>query len=308
MKELTNDPHRLPAQSEIDHPKVAIVTDSIAQVPPEIAEQLGIHVVPFSVVVGEAQIYTDLTNHKLNELYKRMRQEKDLRLSTSAPSIGLYYEAFKQCFLTGADVIIYIGISSRLSHAFSTAEEAASLLREEQEQRPIFLVDTRIATVAQGFLAIEAARLANQGIEPRLIIDQIREERKRAGFAAGLETLEYLARGGRIGKAAYMFGAAIHILPVVTLNDKGEVIPVARKMGYSRVLEECVNYVKSKINKCSHLTLAVMQADVIQWAEKLRAMAVEELHPDDIFITDFTPTMVAHTGPGIIGLAYHWKP
>lgn len=297
-----------PARPLGNDPKVAIVTDSIAQIPAEIVQQLGIYVVPFSVAVGEDQIYTDLTNHELNGLYRRMRQEKDLRLMTSAPSIGIYYEIFKQCFSSGADVVIYIGISSRLSHAFSTAEEAASLLREEHERRPIFLVDTRLATVAQGFLAIEAARIATQGAEPRTIIDQIREERKRAGFAAGLETLEYLARGGRIGKAAYMFGSAIHILPVVTLNDKGEVIPVARKLGYNRVLEECVNYVKSRIGPRSSLSLAVMHADVIQWAEKLQAMAVEQLHPDDIFITDFTPTMVAHTGPGIIGLAYHWKP
>jgi len=287
--------------------KVAVVTDSIAQVPQELAHQLGIHIVPFCVAV-EGIVHIDANEEFLTDLYRRMRAEKNLILSTSAPSIGEYYETFVNCFNSGANSVVYIGIASRLSQAFSTAVAAARMVQEEIGHHDIHLIDTRLATAAQGFLAIEAARLAKQNATSQEIKKHVESERQRTGFAAGLETLEYLARGGRIGKAAYMLGSAIRILPVVTLNEKGEVIPISRIRGYHRVLDEMIRYVREKTNGYRHLSLAVMHADVLEWAEKLQAMAVEQFHPDNIFITTFTPTMVAHTGPGIIGLAYHWKP
>jgi DegV family protein with EDD domain len=296
-----------PAGQTRPDPRVAIVTDSIAQVPPDVVSQLNMHVIPFCVTV-EGETHMDINSDFLSELYRRMRVEKDLQLTTSAPSIGVFYETFIDCLRGGADSVVYVGIASRLSQAFSVAEAAARMVHEEIGGNPIYLVDTRMATAAHGYLAIEAARLAEGGASPKEISQHVERERLRVGFAAGLETLEYLARGGRIGKAAYMLGSAIHILPVVTLNDKGEVLPVSRVRGYWHVLDEIVQYVKEKVAGSRSLSMAVMHADVPEWAEKLQGMAVEQLHPDEIHITHFTPTMVAHTGPGIIGLAYHWKP
>lgn len=287
--------------------KVAIVTDSIAQVPPELVRELGIQIMPFSLTV-EGKIYTDLMDLDINELYQRMRVEKDLRLLTSAPSMGHYYQTFKSCRDRGAESVLYIGISSRLSGAFNTAQEAVRLLREDLGPQPIYLYDSRLATSAQGFLAVEAARLADSGADTQTIIDHIVEERKRTGFAAGLETLEYLARGGRIGRAAYMLGNAINILPVVSLDENGEVAPISRIRGYKRVMKEIIRYVKENISGYQSLSLAVMHADALPYAEELQAMAIKQFLPDEIYITYFTPTMVAHTGPGIIGLAYHWHP
>ena len=114
------------------------------------------------------------------------------------------------------------------------------MIREELGPRPIYLFDSRLATSAQGFLAIEAARMAQKGAEPQVIIEHLIEERKRTGFAAGLETLLYLAKGGRIGKAATMLGSAIHILPVISLDDNGEVAPVSRRQGGNSVLKDAV--------------------------------------------------------------------
>jgi DegV family protein with EDD domain len=287
--------------------KVAIVTDSIAQVPAHLVSELDIHVIQFGVTV-EGETHMDINEEYLRDLYRRMRIEKDLRLTTSAPSIGIYYETFLNCLNSGADKVVYICMASRLSQAFSTAVGAARMVHEKVGHEPIYLLDTRLATAAQGYLAIEAARLAKQGANPQEISKHVESERARVGFVAGLETLEYLARGGRIGKAAYMLGSAIHILPVVTLNEKGEVLPISRIRGYKHVLDEIVRYVRDKVTGSSSLKMTVMHADILEWAEKLCMMAVEQLHPDEIVITDFTPTMVAHTGPGIIGLAYHFKP
>ncbi len=301
----------LPDSPSLNHnpvsSKTAIITDSIAQVPVETARRLGILVVPFSVAV-ENEIVRDLSDVNLSNLYRRMRHEKDLRLSTSAPSIGEFYQVFKTALESGAESVVYVGIAGRLSRAFSSAVEAARMIHEEIGRQTVFLIDTCLATAAQGFLAVEAAELAQSGAVPKQIIEHVHSERRRAGFAAGLETLEYLARGGRIGKAAYMLGSAVRILPVVTLDEKGEVLPISKRFGYNRVIEECIRYVREQVTGCRFLKLAVMHADAAQWAEKMRNTAVELLHPAEVFTTTFTPTMVAHTGPGIIGLAYHWKP
>ncbi len=295
------------AQAIPNRAKGVVVTDSVAQVPFDTARQLGIQIIPYSVAV-EGELVKDFNGVDLSGLYRRMREEKDLRLTTSAPSIGEFYQIFKNALERGAEFVVYVGIASRLSHAFSTAVEAAQMIHEEIGRQAVFTIDTRLATAAQGFLAVEAARLAQSGANPHQIIEHVASERRRAGIIAGLGTLEYLARGGRIGKAAYMLGSAVRILPVLALNEKVEVVPISRKLGYTRVIEDCVRYVKERVAGCRSLSLAVMHADVPDWAEKMRALAVEQLHPDEIFITTFTPTMVAHTGPGIIGLAYHWKP
>jgi DegV family protein with EDD domain len=236
-----------------------------------------------------------------------MRLEKDLRISTSAPSIGQFYTTFLECFQRGAQAVVYIGLSGRLSGALSAAETAARLVREDYGFEEIAVFDSRLATIAQGFLAIEAARLAGQGAGLQQILSQLEDIRRRTGFVGSLETLEYLARGGRIGKAAYMLSSATHILPVLSMSDEGEVLPICRVIGYQRALEEMVRFVGERVASGSRLSLAVMHADVLQWAERLRALALERLQPDEMLLTDFTPVMAAHSGPGIIGLAYHWR-
>lgn len=294
-----------PPQSEA-HNKVAIVTDSIAQVPNELVQKLGIRIMPFSVTANDV-LYTDGLDLNPGNLYQRMRKEKDLRLSTAAPSSGRYYQTFKECHESGAEAILYVGLSGRLSAAISTAEEISAILREEDQTYQIKIFDSHMATMAQGYLVIGAAKLAQQGASVEMICDFLETERRHIGFAAGLETLEYLARGGRIGKAAYMLSNAIQILPVISINDEGEVFPVSRSHGLHKMMKDILHYVAEKSAGYQHISLAVMHADARQWAEELQSMAVDQFHPDEIFITDFTPVMVAHTGPGIIGLAYHWS-
>lgn len=287
--------------------RVTIVTDSVAQVPDVLASELGIRIIPLSVMVEDKK-YIDGIDLDPEGLYQRMRLEKDLRISTSAPSAGQFYALFLDCLQQGAQSVLYIGLTSHLSGTFSAAEGGALMAREEFNDRQIVVYDSRLATIAQGFLAIEAARLAGQGASVEQILEQLEQERKRIGFAAGLETLEYLARGGRIGKAAYMLGSLVQILPVVTLSEDGEVLPISRVRGYHHVLEEIIRYVSQKVTGCSRLTLAVMHADADSWADELQRLANERLHPDEIFVTPFTPVMAAHAGPGMIGLAYHWRP
>jgi len=285
-------------------PIVAIVTDSVAQVPAEIARQLDITVIPFNVLI-EGQPYLDGIDLVPKELYRRMRLENVIP-STTAPSLGKYQQTFEACLHAGAQGVLYVALSSKLSSGYSTARQAAKIVQEEFPDRIVEVLDSQQATITQGFVAMAAARAAAQG-KPLAEVRQAAEEAKRrSGFAATLETLEYLARGGRIGKAAYMLGNMIKINPILSIKD-GEVTPVSRVRGENRALQAIVDQVARQVERHRKLHLAIMEADAPEQATRLQELALQQLQPTDFFHTEFTPVMGVHTGPGLIGLGYYYE-
>ena len=285
--------------------KVAIVTDSVAQVPAETARALGIWVIPFSIIAGE-QIFRDGVDLSPRELYRRMRTEGILP-HTTHPTLGEYVQIFRDCLEAGAGSVLYLALSDPLSGAVGTGTIAAAQLREEYPDRQVEVLDTRTVTVAEGFIAIEAARIAFAGGDLQDVLRRVEEVKPRVGFAATLETLDYLERGGRIGKAAYMAGSLLKIKPILTVDQDGVVAPICRVRGEHHALKKIVDYVAEQIDESRPLHLAVMDADAPHQAAELRALAQERLHPVEIFATDFTPVMGAHTGPGLVGLGYFYE-
>ena len=282
--------------------KVALITDSVAQVPQDLAEELDISVIPFWLHL-EGDNYRDGIELTADRLYQRMRNEKVLP-KTSAPSVGQYYDVFLERLRRGASAVLYIGLSMQLSAAFSSAEAAAFLAGEDFPENRIVLFDSRSATIAQGFVAIEAARLALKGASLEQVLDRAKQTRSRSGFVVTLETLEYLAMGGRIGKAAYMLGSLVDIKPIVTIGEGGLVAPLGRVRGEHRAIEEIVDRVVSVVGGCRRLSLAVIQADAARQAAQIEKLALEKLPVDELFWSSITPVMGAHSGPGTFGLAY----
>lgn len=283
---------------------VSVVTDSVAQVPPEIAQQLGITVVPFTVNIN-GQPYQDGIDLRPTDLYRRMRQENILPTTTAA-SLGQYQQAIEASLDAGAQAVLYISLSSKLSSGYSTACQAAQIIRSESPDRPIVVMDSQNVTISQGFVAIAAARAAAAGKGLAEVQRTAEEAARRVGFAVRLDTLEYLARGGRIGKASFMLGSLINIKPILTIQD-GEVGPVARVRGENHALQAIVDYVSRQVEGHRILHLALMEADAPDQAEQLRQLTIQQLHPAEIFHTDFTPVMGVHTGPGLIGLGYYYE-
>jgi len=284
---------------------VSIVTDSVAQIPTEIAQELEIRVVP-SIVQIDGVEYLDGVDIDSQSLYERMRVE-DLQVSTTSPPLGFFYDAFKSSIEKGIDSIVYVGLTNQLSATFSTAEAATLMLRQEFPQTRIELVDSRTATIAQGFVTMEAARLAAKGADIDAVLARVFAVRERVGLVAALETLKYLARGGRIGKVAYMMGSIIKILPIVTINRKGIVAPLGRVRGEHKVVERLVDYVEQMVSGYRKLHLAITHADASERASELDRLARERFGVGEILWTNFTPVMGAHAGPGVIGLAYYYE-
>ncbi len=171
--------------------RTIIVTDSIAQVPKDLIAELDIRVSPLIFTV-EGETFIDGGDFEPQHLYRRMRVEKDLKITTGSPSIEQFRRIFSQALSEGAESILYVGLSSRLSSTFGIAEVAMQMVREEYPDRQAECFDTRLATIAQGFLAIKAARMAARGASLNEILSCLRQERRNIGLVASLETLEYL--------------------------------------------------------------------------------------------------------------------
>jgi len=295
-----------PASLSSNSRDIVVVTDSVAQVPTELAQQLGIRVIPFSLTIN-GEKYLDGVDLHPAELYRRMRNEKVLP-QTSAPSVGEYLAVFLDCIRAGAQSVLCVSLSSRLSGGYSTACAAARLVQDEFPDRQVVVIDSKQAAISQGFVAVKAARLAEQGASMEELIAQVQDIQTKVGIVATLETLEYLALGGRIGKAAYLLGTLIQVKPILTIDDDGVVAPIYRVRGNHKAMNKMVEYVASKDGNHDRLHLALMEADAPEQAAYLKELALAQFGPIDIWHTDFTPVMGMHTGPGVIGLGYFYEP
>lgn len=285
--------------------EIAVITDSVAQVPLEVARQLDITIVPLTIQIN-GKPYLDRIDLAPAELYRRVRLERILP-TTAAPSIGEYQRAFLSRLRNGAQAVLCVALSSKLSNGYNTACEAAKKVQEEFPDRFVHVLDSRQATISQGFVAIAAARAAAEGKPLPEVRRAAEEARQRVGFAATLETLEYLARGGRIGKAAFMLGSLIKIKPIITIDEEGIIAPVDRVRGENHALQAIVDYVARQTEGYKILHLAIMEADAPERAAHLQELALQKLQPVEIFYSEFTPVMGVHTGPGMVGLGYYYE-
>ena len=285
--------------------RVAVVTDSVAQVQPWVASDLNITVVPMKLILGD-QEYRDGIDIALPDLYRRMREEKVLP-RTSSPSAGDYLDTFSRLLQDAAEAIVCLTPSSRLTMAFNAASLAAEMARDAFPGKQVEVVDTRIAACAQGFVAQQAAQAAAAGAAPEQVVASAHAARQRVGLVGTLDTLEYLVRGGRVSLAAGLLGSLLQVKPLLTIQSDGTATCIARRRTTQADLQYMIEYVADRTRGCSALQLAVMQADAPQEALQLKHLALQSWPTAEVVVTDFTPVMAGHTGPGLVGLAFYYE-
>ncbi len=282
-----------------------VVTGSAAQVPPEIARQLGIVILPLVIIV-EGKEYLDGIDLFPGELYQKMRTQK-IEIKTAAPNVGQYYACFKRIIDQQESDVLCISLSGKLSSDYTAAVDAAKMLSGENPRNKVTVIDSLRAAAPQGLLAVEAAKRFRAGETIEDVVQYLMDARHRSGLIAALDSLDYLAQGGRIGKAAYLVGSALQIIPILTIDDEGIVMPstIIRKKG--NIIPSIISILAQQTVGFTKLDLSVMHADAIQQAEALR-LSLNHLYPSlEIPISEFTPVMGAHAGPGLIGLGYLYE-
>jgi len=287
------------------HITSTVVTGSAAQVPPDIAEQLDIEILPLKIYLNGKE-YLDGIDLSPNDLYQKMRSEK-VDVKTAAPSVGQYYECFKNILEQGERDILCITLSSKLSSDYLSAVNAANMVQEEFQTAKVIVFDSFAAAAPQGFLAIEAAHRLHSGDSMESVVNYLSTARQRTGFLAALDTLSYLSQGGRIGRAAFLVGDALQIKPILTLKEDGVVAPETIVRSEDKIISRIISIVEQKTEGCQKIRLSVMHADALIRAKRLQKMLLELYPSIEIPILEFTPVMGAHAGPGLVGVGYYYE-
>jgi DegV family protein with EDD domain len=286
--------------------EAAVVTGSVAQVPTDVAEELGIEIVPLVITVNGKE-YLDEINITPGELYQKMRTDQ-LEVKTAAPTIGGYYEAYKKEMERGVRQIVCIPLSQKMSSDHSSAVNAANLFQADFPEVKVVVIDCRRVYVPQGFICIEAAERLKDGEAFEDVVAYLDAEWPKTGLFAALDTLKYLNAGGRIGKAASLLGSSLHILPVISIaSDDGIISPAAVLRRNDKVIPTLIALVKERTAGYKKIRLGVAHADELQRAEELREEFLKVFPGTDIAIDEFTPVMGAHTGPGLLGVGYLYE-
>jgi len=272
---------------------VKIVTDSVADIPASIVQELGITIIPVLVRFGEETFRDgiDITN---DQFYERL-VKGPVMPTTSVPSLDMFARTYAR-LAKETDEILVIMLSSKLSGLYNAALQSADLIEGSCR---IVVVDSMNAVMAEGFIVIKAAEAARDGARLDELVEMVRKNIPRVEIHAAFDTLEYLKRGGRIGKAQAFMGSLLKINPIITLKD-GVVEPVNRVHSRAKAIDALYNFAAgySRIDGLA-VEEAACPEDGDLLVERLGAIYPKE----KIIRTRTTPVIGTHTGPGLILVA-----
>jgi DegV family protein with EDD domain len=281
--------------------EVAIVTDSVACIPKEQAEKYGIEVVPIELHFKD-RVYRDGIDISPAEFYALLKQaEKPPTTSGSLP--GPFLEAYRKVSRR-ATSILCITLSAKLSGMFNSARVAIEMAKEALPDIAVGLLDSGTAAAAQGLVVLAAARAAASGESLSEVVETARSVMQRVHLLGMLDTLHYLVKGGHVPKAAALASSLLKIKPIFTITE-GEAHPVTNPRTIQGGINRMLQIVEQKVAKGQPLYIAVMHANALDRAKELMAEISSRFDCTELFITEFTPVMGAHTGPGVIGVAFY---
>ncbi len=281
--------------------KVAIVTDTTACVPAELVAKFDIEVVPIKLFVDN-KTYLDGIDIHPNEFYALLRQSKKIP-TTSASSPDKYLEAFCKASLKAAGILC-LTEPAKFSAMYNSARIAAEITRETLRDREIEVMECTTAAAGQGLVVLAAARAAAEGKTLEEVKEIARKVMDRVNLLATLDTLQYLAKSGRVPQAAAMVNSILNIKPVFTL-DHSDAHTVALPRTMKSAINKMLKLMQSMVKKGHPLHVAVIHADALEQAESFKNRISAQFVCREIFITEFTPVMGVHTGPGLIGVAFY---
>jgi DegV family protein with EDD domain len=268
------------------------VTDSTCDLTLELAEELGVTIVPLQVIFGN-QAYREGVDITAKEFYERLVNSRQLP-TTSAPSVGHFQEVYERLLEEG-NSIVSIHVSGKLSATVRVAQAAKESVAEPTR---IAVVDCQSITAGMGFVVLEAVEAARAGAKLAEAKATAESAAQRIQMRFMLDTLEYLRRGGRIGRARAYLGTLLSMKPILSIRE-GELYPEERVRTRARGLERLIQWAVRHQNV---RRAAVAHATTPDEAESLRERLAMAFPNVNVHIVRFGPVLGTHTGPGIIGI------
>jgi DegV family protein with EDD domain len=276
--------------------RVAIVTDSTHYMPRELRDANDVHEVSLYFNWGDGpQRESELTGY--DDFYARLRSGPEMP-TTSQPSIGDFLAVYEPLIEAGSD-IVSIHLSGGISGTFGAASQAAQLLEERGAQDRIVVYDTETACGGLGGVVLAAAVAAREGADLQAVAARAREARAGLEIWFCVDTLEFLQRGGRIGRAQAWLGGALKVKPILSLG--AEITPVERVRTAGRAFERMVEYLDSRRRDGADAWI-VQHIQAPDQAERLVERGREMFAGDPLLVSEIGPVIGAYTGPGLIGV------
>ncbi len=272
---------------------IRIVTDSTADLPPSLAAELNITVVPASVILDDVA-YRDGIDLTPDQFYAQLLNGSRLP-TTSQPSVGDFQSAYRELAEQGHS-IISLHISGKLSGTANSAGQAKAALGDSAS---VEIVDTGLASIGLLLVIVAASSLAGQSDSLAAVAGQVRQNLDKTRVVFALDTLEYLQKGGRIGKAQAFVGSLLSVKPVLTLHD-GEVHPLEKPRNHQRAMGRLEALTRQRAPAAR---LAIAYSTEQSWAEELRDRLSDLVPPEQIIMSRFGPSLGVYVGPRAVGVA-----
>jgi DegV family protein with EDD domain len=274
---------------------VKIVTDTLSDIPKDMAEKLGITMVPLTVLFGH-EAFIDRVTITTDEFYRRLSQG-NIFPTTTQPAPAVFAEVYDKLSKETNEILV-ITLSTKLSGTYESAVNAKGLVKNPKCR--VEVIDSRLVILGEGLLAIAAAKAAKKGTKLDELVKFTRAAMDRVHVVMYFDTLKYLAKGGRIGKAQGLLGSMLSVKPILTMRE-GEVAPVTRVRSLTAGMDYLYNFAAAHKGNIEELTLE--HATTPDLAEQL-ADRLSAFYPKDKIIRNtVSPVVGTYAGPGVLSVA-----
>jgi DegV family protein with EDD domain len=272
--------------------RIALITDSGCDLTSDMLQQYGIDMVPLYIIWGREEL-RDRIDITPQEFYERLVLDP-VHPSTSQPHPHDFAQAIARARQRGADEAVIITISSGMSSTYNSAQQAAN-----QTDFPVHVIDSKANSLSQGFEVLAAARTRDSGGSAQDIIAAVEQVRRYLATMLYVDTLEYLHKGGRIGRAAMWIGTALNLKPQLYVDHvTGKIEPGTRARSRSKALEKMYQAFFAQLDLSKPLHIGIVHAQTPGEAEAYADRVRREFDPVEIYIGMTSPVMGVHTGPG----------
>jgi DegV family protein with EDD domain len=275
----------------VSNQTVAIVTDSTADLPPDLAALRAITVVPLTLNF-DGKALLDGVDIRPDEFYRRLHSVTT-HPTTSQPSPGRFAETYTS-LLADHDAVVSIHISQKLSGTYESARQAAAMT----DPKRVHVIDSELVSMSLGLITLAASSLASSGSDAEVIEAKVLEMRSSVQTYFSVATLEFLRRGGRIGRASALVGSVLQVKPVLCIRD-GLVTPLERVRTFERALNRVIELTR-EVDRGRGVCVIVGHADAEADAQRI-ARELDSI-AETLMIQPLGPVVGAHAGPGVVGV------
>lgn len=275
---------------------IRIVTDSTADIPLALRKELNIEMVPLKIHFGDEQ-YLDTVTLSSEEFYPKLTSSPHFP-RTSQPSPAEFLDLYQSLLEEPDTEIISIHLSSALSGTYQSALLASTMLEEHPGK--VHVCDSRSASYGIGALVAAAAKAAKAGKSAAEIIDLVQTMRENFYIYFLVDTLEFLQKGGRIGKASALFGSLLNIKPILSIDREGEVAAIDKVRGQKKAIARILELLAADVPDRRIIQLHIAHANNLEGAELLREAIMQQFGVQQVDYITLGPVIGAHAGPGTI--------